>query len=210
MRLMPASRAASLRLVKVRTMPIDSTLKVAASEPVTARSTAAAAALKVLCPDVYDWKLGVVSKGSHAASPAVASLPSASASRMAVIGRQKPKVFLHSHALMAASACAMPRRANIRADSSMPIPREVATCCAMRFQAPGGVIVPAPKAHTRAMSVCSAVRSVLVAEPRRRTCSNDAAYVALATDGGAAGRNCEGDDSPKGVHEAICANAPGK
>ena len=80
----------------------------------------------------------------------------------------------------------------------------------MRFQAPGGVIVPAPKAHTRAMSVCSAVRSVLVAEPRRRTCSNDAAYVALATDGGAAGRNCDGDDSPKGVHEAICANAPGK
>ena len=44
--------------------------------------------LWVLCSETYDWWLGVASSGVQFGSWAVAALPSVSAARIAVTGRQ--------------------------------------------------------------------------------------------------------------------------
>lgn len=48
------------------------------------------APLNVLCPEVYEGNGGVAISGSQVGSASVWSLPSVSAARIAVIGRQSP------------------------------------------------------------------------------------------------------------------------
>ena len=67
---------------------------------------------------------------------------------------------------MPASASAMFRSANSRAFSSSVVPIAAATSCAMTFQWPGGVTVPAPSAQNLAIAVCSSERDALETEPR--------------------------------------------
>src|ERR1051325_492860 len=122
-------------------------------------------------------------------SGSVAGLPSRSALRMAVTGRQKLKLYLASQAQMAASAIAMFKSANKRALSSKVLPRSAAMPCAMLFQWPGGVSVPPPSAQNRAISDWSAVRVDPTAAPNALTSLTSAAYLALARAGGPDGRN---------------------
>jgi hypothetical protein len=61
----------------------------ATSGPKKELKTTSAAPLKVLWPETYSGKFGVVSKGAHDGSASVSGWPSVSAARMAVTGRQK-------------------------------------------------------------------------------------------------------------------------
>src|ERR1044071_633583 len=118
MRLMPASCAACEKELKVRGVPgmsSDVVVNEMSSEPNTTPSTAAAAPLKVLWPEMYSGKFGVTRNGVHVGSLTVSGLPPISALGMAVIGRQKLKAYLQSQAMIAASASAMFKRANRRA-----------------------------------------------------------------------------------------------
>src|SRR5437667_5967919 len=126
MRLMPASSAASENELKLRDTPGRSSELVAKgmlSEPKKAASTVAAAPLNVLWPEVYSGKGGVTSSGVQVGSLVVSGLPSISALRMAVMGRQKLNVYLQSQAMIAASASAMFNNANNRAFCSSVLPR---------------------------------------------------------------------------------------
>ena len=87
-----------------------------------------------------------------------------SAKAIAVTGRQKLKVYLASHAQMAASAMAMFNKANNLAFSSSVLPFASAIICEMLFQCPGGVSVRTPSAQNKAISVWSSVRVVLALE----------------------------------------------
>src|SRR5437868_5303425 len=124
-RLIPASSAAWEKLVNERVTPgIASDVVVKAVwSPKNAARTVLAAPLKVLWPESYDGKLGVVRSGVQVGSAAVAGLPSVSAARMAVIGRQKLYVYFASQQAIPASARAMSRAANSRAFCSMEV------CC---------------------------------------------------------------------------------
>src|SRR5262245_23241096 len=99
MRLSPASCAAPLKLVNERVTPGvagEVTAKLCAS-PYTLASTVAAAALSVLCAPGYDGSGAVLpASGSHAGSPTVFGLPSASASRIAVTGRHSRYAYFAS------------------------------------------------------------------------------------------------------------------
>src|SRR4030095_11384197 len=116
---------------------------------------------------------------------------SGSAKAIAVTGRQKWKVYLASHAQMAASAVAMFNKANNLAFSSSRLPRASPRACAMLFQWPGGVSVPAPSAQNKAIWLCSSVRVEPTAAPSSLTSSQSSAYCGLSRDGGPGGRNCE-------------------
>src|SRR5262245_15086890 len=190
MRLCPASSAAAAKLANDRVTPGKSSV---VSEklvgPNTASSTVLAAPLNVLCPDVYVGKFGVTSNGTHVASGVVAALLSWPASRIAVIGRHRLYWYLQSQATMPASASARSNSANSRAFCTSVLPRSRAMCCAIWFQCPGGVAVPAPAAQYSAICVWSAVRTVLSLRPKSLTSFNAAAYSALSSVGGAAGRN---------------------
>src|SRR6266496_4851321 len=107
-----------------------------------------------------------------------------SAKAIAVTGRQKWKVYLASQAQMAASAMAMFNKANNLAFSSSVLPRAAEIVCAILFQWPGGVSVPAPSAQNKALSVCSSVRGEPTAAPSSLTSSKSAAYRSLSRDGG--------------------------
>src|SRR2546425_5547217 len=109
MRLIPASCAAALKEEKLRTTPgisSDSVVK-GMSPPKRAASTAAAAPLKVLCPDVYSGNGGVTSSGVQPASFSVSTGGSRSPLRIAVTGRQNSNLYLQSQEMIAASASAM-------------------------------------------------------------------------------------------------------
>src|SRR5437588_12926459 len=106
MRLSPASFAAAVKLVNDR-------VAVCAGSPwsVNGRSapknparTVLAAALKVLCPEIYVGNGGVTSSGVQVGSAPL---------RMAVIGRQKLSVYFASQAAMPASASAQFSAKNI-------------------------------------------------------------------------------------------------
>src|SRR5262245_35629766 len=194
MRLRPDSCAAWLKLVKVRSFAngvSDFSVKVMLSVPKKPASTAAPAALNVLCPDVYDGNGGVGISGVQSLSATVSGLPSVSAARMAVTGRQKLYSYFASQATRTASARAMLSRANSRAFSARLRPRAADTSCATMFQCPGGVAVPGPLIQNRAISVCSAVRVVLSMAPSSLTWLKAAVYSALVRAGGGGGRNCE-------------------
>ena len=95
--------------------------------------------LKVEWPETYSGKGGVTSSDVQLASAAVWSLPSVSASRIAVIGLQKPKSYFVFQATMAASARPTFSSANRRAFSETLLPWASAICSAIWFQWPGGV-----------------------------------------------------------------------
>src|SRR5687767_13125913 len=121
MRLIPASRAASEKDEKLRETPgrsSEKVVKATSSVPKNAARTAAPAALNVLWPDVYSGNGGVTRSGVHSASFTVSSRGSRSPLRIAVIGRQKWKVYLQSQDTIAASASAMFKSAKSRAFSS--------------------------------------------------------------------------------------------
>ena len=132
MRLRPASLAASSKLANVRSTGRPATRKPGDADvkptlaPKTLVSTAAAAPLKVLWPETYSGNGGVMSNEVQAGSATVAALPSLSACRMAVIGRQKSDENLASQATIAASARATLSCANSRALSATLLP----CCCA--------------------------------------------------------------------------------
>jgi len=117
---------------------------IAKSEPNTELITASAAPLKVLCPDIYSGKGGVVTSGSHWGSAVVLGLLSVSAWRIAVTGRHKLYSYLASQQLIAASARAIFSRANNRALSSSDLPPRAEASWAIWFQWPGGLTSSRP------------------------------------------------------------------
>src|SRR6478672_9243424 len=104
------------------------------SVPKKAASTAAAPALLPLWPEMYDGWLGVLRYGAQVGSGAVASLPSVSAARIAVIGRQKLKVYLASQTAKLASAWARLMRANSLASCTSELPYRCEIPWAIWFQ----------------------------------------------------------------------------
>src|SRR4051812_28001835 len=117
---MPASLAAALNEGNARVTPgksSDVVVNGMSSEPKNSASTAAAAPLKVLCPETHSGNGGVTSKGVHEPSATVSGFPSVSALRMAVIGRQKLYRYLQSQATIPASARAKLSNAKRRAFS---------------------------------------------------------------------------------------------
>src|SRR4051794_37202796 len=82
---------------------------------------AAAAALKVLCPEMYDGNGGVAQSGVQAGSAVTSGLTPPSPARIAVTGRQVSYVYLAPQAAIPASARAMSSRANSRAEPSRPV-----------------------------------------------------------------------------------------
>src|SRR5438128_5436821 len=115
-------------------------------------------------------------------------------------------MYLASQAQIAASAIAMFKRANKRAFSSSVLPRAAPISCAMLFQWPGGVSVPAPSAQKRAIWDWSAVRVELVLAPSSLTSLRSAVYFALVRAGGPGGRNSELVVMQKGLRKAHCGN----
>src|ERR1700761_6455519 len=99
MRLRPASSAAALKLSNERVTP-GSVGEVTENEswsPKKRASTSAPAALIVLCAPGYEGSAGVLpASGSQVGSATVARLPSVSARRIAVTGRQSWYVYLAS------------------------------------------------------------------------------------------------------------------
>ena len=87
------------------------------SRPKKSFSTAAAAPLKLEWPEMYVGNGGVTISGVQAGSAVVSGLPSVSAARMPVTGRQKSVAYLASQAMIAASAIATLSIANSRAFS---------------------------------------------------------------------------------------------
>jgi len=75
----------------------------------------------------YSGCIGVSMNGAQLASRSVASLPSRSPLRMAVIGRQKLYVYLASNTATSASSMAMPAIASRRAFAVTSRPGMVAT-----------------------------------------------------------------------------------
>src|SRR5687767_6162818 len=85
---------------------LSATIETPGLSPKSSASVVAMALLFVACPERYSGCGGVGNSGCHAASPAVASLPSNSPLRMAFIGRQKLKVYLASQQAIPASDAA--------------------------------------------------------------------------------------------------------
>src|SRR3954468_13431640 len=101
MRLCPASAAAWAKLEKWRgaTWSAGSPRSLKANRgPKNAVRRVAAAALKVLCPEMYAGNGGVTRSGVQVGSATVGGLPSRSAWRIAVTGRQRLKAYLQSQA----------------------------------------------------------------------------------------------------------------
>src|SRR5262245_29754483 len=99
MRLRPASRAAAEKLVNERVTPGNAgdVSEKDCSSPYTLARTSAAAALIVLCAPGYDGSGAVFpASGSQFGSATVAGLPSLSASRIAVTGRQSAYAYFAS------------------------------------------------------------------------------------------------------------------
>src|SRR5438105_12486044 len=70
--------------------------------------------------------------------------------------------------------------------------------------------VPSPSFQNLAICVCSAVRVVLSTRPRLLTSLKAAAYSALSSAGGGAGRNCDPLVIAKGVTWGHCGASAGK
>src|SRR5205814_5177801 len=105
--------------------------KLMASVPKKAARTAAAPELTPLWPEMYEGWFGVTRYGVQLVSTAVSALPSVSAARIAVIGRQKLYTYLVSQTAMAASASVRFSRANRRAFCTSELPCFTATCWAI-------------------------------------------------------------------------------
>src|SRR5687768_4285533 len=141
-------------------MPVAVEVSVNATGPNTSVRIEAEAAATTACAELYSGNGGVTLSGVHVGSAIVASLPSVSPLRMAVMGRQRLYVNFAFHGEMIASAnaicvSAMPRAACQRSRTWFMISR-----CATRVNTVGGLLI-----QSRASVVWSAVRTALVAEP---------------------------------------------
>src|SRR5262245_35320936 len=176
------------------------------SVPKNPARAVAAAAPYALCPDEYDGCAGVAISGVQVGSAAVAGLPSVSAARMAVTGRQKLYVYLVSQVAMYASAPARFMSANSRAFCDRVKPWASDTLAAIWFQWRGD-----GSAQNRAISVPSALRMVLLAAPSSLTSLKAAVYSRLVSAGGPAARNWSPLVRAKGVTPPQCgSNAAAK
>jgi hypothetical protein len=90
--------------------------------PKKSRSVLAIALPKALSPEGCSGYGGLLISGSQVGSASVAGLPSLSASRIAVIGRQKSHRALSSQAAIPASAAVRYSIAKSRALSAIPSP----------------------------------------------------------------------------------------
>src|SRR5262249_1452470 len=127
----------------------------------------------------YAWKAGVGSSGVQAGSDVA---------RMAVTGRQKLSVFLAFQTAIVASASAMFTWASSRALGASGRPWAWASWSATRFHIAAGVSF----CQKIAVWVCSAVRTVLVAEPSACTSARAWAERGLVSGGGPGGGKCGG------------------
>src|SRR5262249_32033507 len=165
-RLLPASCAASVNLSNDRTSPGkpgDVMLKLTRS-PKNEASAWAADSLWMACKDTYDWWLGVAIRGVQVGSALVSGLPSVSAARIAVTGRQKLYSYLASTPAMKASAMETFKSANSRAFWARVLSWAAATVSAIRFQMAMPPLV-GPTPQNRAIFVCSVVRALGVVTP---------------------------------------------
>src|SRR5262245_7847974 len=153
--------------------------------PSSASSTAPTAADEMQCAHGYSGCSGVSSSGIHPVSASVASLPSISARRIAVIGRQKAYSYFASNTATNESMAATFASANSRARSTVDIGCD-ARDRTTGFQEAGPVID-----QKSAASVCAAERSLLSLAPRRLTSAKSRVQTSLVSFGGGAGRNCD-------------------
>src|SRR5262249_16410410 len=196
-RLRAFSLAAAEKLANERVTPGRSgvvEVKAMPSVPKNPARAVAAAAPYALCPDEYDGCAGVGISGVQSGSIRVSGLPSVSAARMAVTGRQKLYVYLVSQVSMCASAPARFMRANSRAFCDRVKPWASDTPAAIWFQCLGD-----GSAQNRAISVPSALRMVLLAAPSSLTSLKAAVYSRLVSAGGPAARN----RSPLGMANGV-------
>ena len=135
------------------------------------------------CAHGYSGCIGVSPRGNHDASRAVSLFPLRSALRIAVMGRQRLKVYLASKTAMKASLLAMAARANRRAQSTTFISLPVATWRRMGFQVCGPLVN-----QKRPMFVCSAVRLALARAPSSWISFTSFVHVDEVSAGGGAGR----------------------
>src|SRR5690242_18820061 len=156
--------------------------------PNSASSTAPTAAEEMQCAHGYSGCSGVSSSGNHSLAASVASLPSMSARRIAVIGRQNAYAYFASNTATNESIAATFTSANNRACSTAAIGRDDASERTTGFQAAGPVID-----QKRAVSVCAADRSLLSFAPSRSTSAKSRAQTSLASSGGGTGRNSDGE-----------------
>src|SRR6185503_2801027 len=156
--------------------------------PNSASSTAPTAADEMQCAHGYSGCSGVSSSGNHSGTASVASLPSMSARRIAVIGRQNAYAYLASNTATNESMAATFAIAKSLARSTGDICRDEAKERTTGFHAAGPVID-----QKRASSVCAAVRWLLSLAPRRSTSAKSRAQRSLVNFGGGAGLNCAPD-----------------
>src|SRR5688572_2779004 len=129
-----------------------------------------------LAPDGSSAYGGSATSGVQAASRSVAGLPSVSASRIAVVGRQTPQRCFSAQQLIRLSAPDMLVMAWNRACSLIDSPFEAATwrMAPYRLGAGCGAVQYASK-------VCAAVRVALLSAPTAFTSLNSVVYWALVS-----------------------------
>src|SRR4029078_11361313 len=136
--------------------------------------------------EAHSGTCGVAANGSHAGSGDVIGLPSASALRMAVIGRQKLNAYFASQHAIAASGPAPFTSAKACAVSDISSPRATATARSAPSQ-----MTAAEVSQNRAMLVCSSVRVALASDPISLISLKSLAYSSLVRLGPSPGRNCD-------------------
>src|SRR5262245_30686300 len=132
--------------------------------PSAASSTAPTAADEMQCAHGYSGCSGVSSSGNQVGAASVASLPSMSARRIAVIGRQNVYSYFASNTATNESMAATFASANNRARSTVDIGCDEASERTTGFHDAGPVID-----QNSDVSVCAAERSLLSLAPRRST-----------------------------------------
>src|SRR6202040_3242484 len=157
------------------------------SVPSTDLITAATDELTMQCAHGYSGCSGVTSIGCQLGSRWVAELPSMSALRMAVTGRQNSYLYLASITAMIASSSATDTRARKRALSTTSMFLAIAI-----WRSSGCVERGPVSTQKRASSVCRAVRFVLFFSPSSLISFKSLAHCALFSEIGGFGRNCDG------------------
>src|SRR6187549_1548374 len=142
--------------------------------PNSASSTAPTAADEMQCAHGYSGCSGVSSSGNHCGAASVASLPSAAARRIAVIGRQKAYSYFASNTATNESMAATFGTANSRARSTVDSGRDEASERTTGFHDAGPVID-----QNNAVSVCEAERSLLSFAPSRSTSAKSRVQTSL-------------------------------
>src|SRR5262245_56195307 len=156
--------------------------------PSSASRTAPTAADEMQCAHGYSGCSGVSSSGNQVGAASVASLPSMSARRIAVIGRQNAYSYFASNTATNESMAATFASANSLARSTVDIGCDTASERTTGFHDAGPVID-----QKSAVSVCEAERSWLSLAPRRSTSAKSRAQISLVSFGGGAGRNSAGE-----------------